>query len=438
MKYCLFLLMLLPVVGNGQIITTVAGTGVSGYSGDNGPATAAKLSHPSYICQDLEGNFLISDHDNNSIRKVNISGIITTIAGNGTPGYSGDGEQATEAQLRGPMGIAVDGSGNIYFCDNGNHVIRKINTVGVISTIAGTNVAGYSVDGIPATSAMISSPYGIAIDAIGNIYFPEVGNFIVRKIDTNGIISTIAGNRSMGYSGDNGPATDAEFKYLGGIAVSNAGIVYIADYANHRIRKVDTSGIVSTFARTGIIGNDGDGLQATAADLNGPNGVYVDNSTGEVYITANYADVVRKVNTAGIITTIAGNGTSGYSGDGGSATMAQLANPNDVVVNSHGNVLIAEFDNNVIRKITYQPEGLNTVYLTNTIQIYPNPAQNEVAIKSVGEIESVQVINTLGRVQVSYMPALRQKEVTLNIQSIPPGIYFVKVNETYAGKFVKE
>ena len=430
--------MLLPVVVYGQIITTVAGNGIAGYAGDGSPATSAELHQPAFICQDRSGNLLFSDFGNNVIRKINIEGVIITLAGNRTAGYAGDGGLATAALLSGPMGVTIDDSGNVYFCEYYNHVVRKINNAGIIFTIAGTHTAGYSGDNGAATNATLNGPYGIAIDAIGNIYFTDDLNYVVRKIDTVGNISTIAGNNTRGYSGDGGPATNAQFGYLGGIAVSNSGAIYIADYTSHRIRILTDDGIINTYAGTGVLGNDGDGSPATAADLNGPNGVYVDNSTGEVYITDNYADVVRKVNTSGIITTIAGDGTSGYSGDGGSATMAQLANPNDVVVNSHGNVLIAEFDNNIIRKITYQPEGVSMVYVTNNIQIFPNPAQNELTIKSENEIESVQVINTLGMVLVSYMPALGQKEVTLNIQFMPPGLYFVKVNETYAGKFIRE
>jgi hypothetical protein len=207
-------------------------------------------------------------------------------------------------------------------------VIRKINKSGIISLVAGAGLSGSLNDNIPATNSRLLFPQEIAIDYLGNIYFTNDFDYNVRKINTSGIITTIAGNGISGYSGDNGPATAAEFKALGGIAVDNMGDVYIADYMNHRTRKVNASGIITTFAGTGTSGNTGDNGPATDAELTAPNGVHVDNA-GNVFIIDNYAYVVRKVNAAGIITTIAGNGTPGYSGDNGPATAAQLSNPSD-------------------------------------------------------------------------------------------------------------
>jgi len=342
---------------NAQTISTVVGNGTAGYTGDGGPATNATLDQPNFLCHDALGNLLIADYHNNVIRKISKSGVITTIAGNGVGGYSGDGGSATAAKLRGPMGVAVDAAGNIYITDLNNHVVRKVNTVGVISTVAGNGFSGYGGDGGPATNAKLNLPYGLVFDDKGNCYVADALNYSVRKINSAGIITTIAGNGTKGFSGDGGPATNAQFKYLGGLALDNSsGDVYVADYANHRIRKVNKSGVISTFAGTGVIGNNGDGGPASAAALNGPNGVYIDN-LGYVYIVDNYANVVRKVTPAGVISTIAGNGTKGYSGDGGPATLAQLSNPNHISINSAGDIFIAEFDNHTVMKITYRPEA---------------------------------------------------------------------------------
>ncbi len=422
---------------NAQIITTYAGTGAAGYAGDNGPAIFAKLNQPGYICHDASENLLIADYKNNVIRKVTNTGSISTIAGNGTAGYSGDGGHATVAKVRGPMGIAVDGSGNIYFAEALNHVIRKISTSGIISTIAGTGTSGYNGDDIPATDAKLYSPYGVDVDNAGNIYFADVNNYRVRKINTLGIISTIAGNGFFGFSGDGSPATAAQTKYPSGIAVNNVtGDIYISDYANHRIRKVNALGIITTIAGTGVVGNSGDGGPATSANLNGPNGVYVDN-VGNVYITCNYANVVRKVNISGIISTIAGNGTIGAGGDGGPATTAQLSNPNDISINAIGNIFIADADNNAIRKIANYPEAINEINCTGqTITIYPNPAKTEITIEAEGTVETISISNAIG--QTIYRQSTATNNTVIDISGFASGMYFVKVNGVYGGKFVKE
>ncbi len=422
-----------------QVITTIVGNGGSGYTGDFGPATNAKLNFPRYICQNISGELLISDFYNNAIRKVNAAGIISTIAGNGMPGYSGDGGQATDAKISGPLGIACDNNGNIYFSEFSNHIIRRINSAGIISTFAGKGTAGYSGDGGQATNAEMYSPYGIAIDKSTNIYFVDNNNYRVRKITPSGIISTIAGTGVPGYSGDGGQATSAKINYFGGIAINNTTKdIYIADYTSHRIRKINTSGIISTFAGDGSIGNSGDGGQATSARLNGPDGVYVD-IDGNVYVIDSYANVVRKVNLSGVIITIAGNGTVGYSGDGGPATNAQLSNPGDMFVNASGNVLIAESDNNVIRKITYNNTGIREVISTkNVVSIYPNPVKDYVTIEATSNFifKEMTITNALG--EVVFQQKGNQNKAVANTIKYSSGVYFVKINGTYYGRFVKE
>jgi sugar lactone lactonase YvrE len=337
-----------------QIITTVAGTGVIGYSGDGGQATNAELYEPTGAVFDTSGNMYIADNDNNVIRKVSTSGIITTIAGNGTEGYSGDGGQATAAELKSLNGIVVDVLGSIYITDYYDNVIRKINTTGIISTIAGNGINGYSGDGGQATAAELNNPDGIATDTDGNIYITDSNNSRIRKINSAGIITTIAGDGVGGYTGDGGQATAAELATSTYLAVDIVGNLYITEEFHDRIRMVNTAGIITTVVGTGTAGSIGDGGQATAAELYFPSGLAVD-IAGNLYIADTWNNRIRKVDTNGIITTIAGNGTQGYSGDGGAPINAELFQPNGVCLDNSGNLYIADQGNNVIRKVNCLP-----------------------------------------------------------------------------------
>jgi len=333
---------------NAQIITTIAGTDSAGYSGDGFPATAAKFSSPHDLVV-LHGYVYVSDQNNNRIRKISPSGLITTIAGTGTAGYMGDGGQATAAELNLPTGLAIDTSGNLYIADQSNYRIRKINTSGIITTIAGNGGFAFSGDGIQATATGLF-PSGVAADNSGNIYIAEQSNYRIRKVNNAGIITTIAGVGTGGFSGDGGPATDAQIA-PSGVAVDNSGNVYVADVFNNRVRIINTSGIINTFAGNGSAGYGGDGDPATADSvaLQAPQCVRID-SIGNVYIADNFNDRIRKVDTSGIISTIAGNGTAGFSGDNGPATAAELNAPSGVAIDATGKVYIADNFNNRIRR----------------------------------------------------------------------------------------
>jgi len=337
-------------VDTSGIITTVAGNGNSVYSGDGGPATNASLRDPADVAVDASGNLYIADRDNQRIRKVDTLGIITTMAGNGTYGYSGDGGPATSASLWLPPDVAVDASGNLYIADSDSQRIRKVDTSGIITTVAGNGTRGYGGDGGPATNASLRYPEGVALDANGNLYIADTRNERIRKVDTWGIITTVAGNGTRGCSGDGGPATNASLRWPWGVALDANGNLYIADMDNHRIRKVDTSGIITTVAGNGTYGYSGDGGPATNTSLWGPYGVAVD-ASGNLYIADQGNYRIRKVDTWGIITTVAGNGTYGYSGDGGPATNASLWLPSDVAVDTSGNLYIADYGNHRIRKV---------------------------------------------------------------------------------------
>lgn len=328
-------------------ISTVAGNGTGGYLADNVAATSTRINAPRSVALDSSGNFYIADTSNNRIRKVNSGGTITTVAGTGTASFSGDGGVATSATVRAPQAITFDSADNLYIADTTNHRIRKVSS-GTISTLTGTGAAGYSGDGGVATSGQISSPSGIAVDSSGNVYIGDTGNLRVRKI-SSGSITTFAGTGSATYGGDGGPASNAQFTNPQLAVFDGAGNIYLSDSGTHRIRKVSTSGIVTTVAGTGVAGYSGDNGPATSAQLNTPLGIALD-AAGNLYIADGNNNRVRKVDTSGTITTFAGNGTGSFGGDNGPATSAQLFGPFSVLVDQ-GDVFIADTGNNRIRKV---------------------------------------------------------------------------------------
>ena len=331
-------------VSNG-VITTVAGNGTCCLLGDDGPATSAQIGSPEGIAVDSAGDLYIPDHVHNNIRKVS-NGMITTVAGNGTFGYSGDNGPATSAELAGPYTVAVDAAGNLYIGDAPANRVRKVSG-GVITTVAGNGLPGYSGDNGPATNAQLSYPYGVSVDAAGNLYIADSNNYRIRKV-SNGVINTVAGNGTQGFGGDNGPATSAQLQPWG-VAVDSSGSLYIADSPNHRIRKV-LNGVITTVAGNGMPGFSGDNGPATNAQLYYPYGVAVD-ASGNVYIADTFNYRIRKVS-GGVITTVAGNGTQGFGRDTGPATSSPLFYPWGVAVDSAGNLYIADTDNQRIRKVS--------------------------------------------------------------------------------------
>ncbi len=337
--------------GTGTILT-YAGNGGFGHTGDGGPAIDATLAAPEGTALDSAGNLYIADSKNNCVRKVNPSGIISTIAGNGTAGYSGDGGAATSAQLNGPFAVAVDSVGNLYIGEEWNQRVRKVNSAGIISTFAGNGIQGFSGDGGAATNAEINFPLGIAPDNDGNVFIVDSDNSRIRKVNSSGIISTVAGSGTYGYSGDGGPATSAEIGYPYGIAVDSNDNFYFADYYFQRIRKVDLAGIISTVAGNGNVGYGGDGGEATGAELNFPVGVAVDGG-GNVYIADTLNNRIRIVNSEGVISTVAGDGVAGYSGDGGPATSAEIHAPQSVSVDEDGNIYLSDIENGRVRAVIY-------------------------------------------------------------------------------------
>ena len=338
-------------------ITTVAGTGQGGFSGDGGPATAASLLFPNFLALDASGNLYIADSENNRIRKVAPDGTILTVAGNGQDGFGGDGGPATDALIDDPIGVAVDASGNLYIADYGSDRIRKVAPDGTITTVAGSGDEGIFGDGGPATDAVLDEPVGVVVDGSGNLYIADWENHRVAKVTPDGTITTVAGTGDEGFGGDGGPATAAQLNAPAGMTLDDSGNLYIGDYDDHRIRKVAPDGTITTVAGTGIPGFSGDGEPATAAQLNSPAGMTID-ASGNLIFADGFNNAIRKIAPDGTITTVAGTGEPGYSGDGGPATAAQLSTPVGLVLDASGNLYIADTENNRIRMIA--PDGTIT------------------------------------------------------------------------------
>ena len=347
-----------------NVIITAAGDGTQGYLGDGGVATnLAELGGPQNVVADGAGNIFITDFWTSWIRKVDTNGMISLVVGkiwddtgSNIWGYSGDGGPATNAALDAPHGLAFDAAGNMFIADSANNCIRKVDTYGIITTVAGNGSYGYSGDGAPATNLSLDYPMDVAVDSAGNLFIADTWNSLIRKVDTNGIMTTVAGYVTDGYilwgfGGDGGPATTAELRFPSSVALDAAGNLFITDTANNRVRKVDTHGIITTVAGDGVEGYSGDGGAAVNAALNTPVGIAVD-SQDNLFIADSGNERIREVGSSGIITTVVGNGTNGYSGDGGAPTNATLNSPADVAVDANNNLLIADSDNNVIREVT--------------------------------------------------------------------------------------
>ena len=395
-------------VNTSGVISTIANTfGTLGYNFDGVPATSAQLFNPADVAVDVSGNVYIADYYNSRIRKINTSGTISTIAGTGTAGYSGDGASATAAKINLPSGVSVDSSGTIYLVDSGNNCVRRI-TNGIIRTIAGTGTAGFTGDGGAGTSATfnfpaslsrnasnelfiadggnsrirklgtngivttvagrglndgdqatngtLNMPMAVARDRFGNLFVADVANTRIRKVDTNGIIITYAGSGNIGFAGDGGAATNASLNKPYGVALDNAGNLFIGDSGNARVRKVDTNGIITTIAGTGSFAISGNGGAATNAGLRAW-GVAVD-GLGNIFISDPIASWIRKIDTNGVITSAAGTGSFGHTGDGGAATNAKIYNPIGICFNGAGEMFFTE--GGAVRKV--DTNGIITTY----------------------------------------------------------------------------
>jgi len=352
------------------VITTAAGTGTPGYSGDNGAATSAKLYDVLAVAVDGQGNLYVADSSNSRVREVlRATGVIITVAGNGAAASSGDLGLATSASIRMPTGVALDAAGNLYIADRMSNKIRKVRAgTGIITTAAGSGAFGNLGDGGAATSAFLGGADGVALDGAGNLFIADTNNNRVRRVDlATGIIDTVAGIGNSGYSGDGGAATEAALSFPSSVALDSAGNLYIADASNQRVRRVAAAtGVITTIAGTGAFGFAGDGGAATAASLNQPAGVAIDGA-GNLYIADRDNFRVRMVEAgAGVIRTVAGTGVPGYTGDGGPATNARIFMPMGVAADYNGNFYIADSLNSRIRKVAAETGTITTVAGTGT------------------------------------------------------------------------
>ncbi len=415
------------------MILTRAGKGVEGYAGDGSRADTCQLHWPEAIAITDSNDIYIADADNNVIRRIDgHTGIITTVAGTGyragtgLGGYSGDGGAATAARMWYPSGVAVDDIGNLYIADQRNDRIRKVDTFGIITTVAGTGLPGFSGDGSAAISAKLAHPTRVTLDASGNLFVADSGNNRIRKVDVAGTITTVAGSGINGFSGDGGSALSAELNTPIDMAVDATGNIFIADYSNNRIRKVDAAGTISTYAGITIPGFSGDGGPATAANIFQPSGIAVD-AAGNVFFSdlANFR--VRKIDPAGIITTVAGNGDPGYNGDNMQATNARLWFPEGIALDSRGQLFICDKGNDRIRLVTGVLD-INTIGNEQlSLRIFPNPNDGDFTVNFSSPVEEqvhVVIASVTGQ-KVQDLMATANTPTSISLRGMAPGMYYL-------------
>lgn len=448
MKYPVLLLTfsfsLLAFHSNGQIINTIVGNGEcmrNAYTGDTTLATSVDICIPGFITKDDTGNLYIADFGNNTICKLNNYGILLTIAGTGISGFSGDSGLAINAQISHPVGIAIDKKGNIYFSDELTARIRKIAPSGIISTIAGTGINGYNGDG-RADTTKLNIPRGIAVDRNdSNLYIADYANNRIRKLNIiSNIITTVAGNGIAGYV-DSTSSIFAELHNPTDIAFDKLNNLYIADANNDRVRMVNNAGFISTVVGNGIRGYNGDSIAATAVELNFPFGISIDNS-GNIYIADASNNRIRKVMPAlgNMIITVAGTGIGGFSGDGGLANNAELNSAESVLIDSSENIYISDYNNYRIRWIKNTSAVASINNLSRNIKIYPNPANNHFFVfvtSTIPEDVRISITDVLGN-NIANINATTNTPISATID-VPEGLYFISAftnNNIYKDKII--
>ena len=325
-----------------------AGTGKPGYSGDGLPATVARVRVPSDVFAAADGSIYIADTGNDRIRRVEPGGTIQTIAGNGQRVYSNDGGTATQVGIMSPCSVVVDGVGNVYFAEWTGHRVRKIDVTGRITTVAGNGESGYVGENLPATETSLWTPSRVFLDGKGNLYIAEWGAHRIRIVNSKGIISTVVGTGEKGFSGDGGPATEARLDRPNGLFVTRKGEIYISDLGNNRVRRVDTEGVIHTVAGNGKSEFKGDDGPATDAALNAPAGIFVDDA-GNLYISDTRNGKVRRVDPSGTISTLVFGLIS--EGQNGESQRTPLRNPNSVFVDRNGHIYISDGTMNTVIRI---------------------------------------------------------------------------------------
>jgi sugar lactone lactonase YvrE len=336
-------------VGEVGDIHVVVGSGKSGYSGDGGPAMFAELNVPSMVFLDGKGQLYVVDTSNHRVRLIAPNGTIRTVAGNGQRTYSQDGGHALKTAFMTPSSITVDRAGYMYISEWTGHRIRRVDPDGRVWTVAGNGQSGYVGEGLNAVETSLWTPAHIFLDGNGNLYLSEWHANRIRRIAPDGTITTVAGNGNPGQAGDGGPATKASINSPNGIFVNDDGTLYIADLGNNRVRRVDPDGIITTVAGEGTPGWSGDGGPATDAKLNRPSGVFVD-AAGDLYIADTRNKRIRRVNKLGFIETVAGGGHTAPH-DGGKATESLFRSPSDVFVDQKGDLYVTDGSLRMVRRV---------------------------------------------------------------------------------------
>jgi sugar lactone lactonase YvrE len=406
------------------IISTRAGNGIIGYYGDNGKADTCHFNNPFAISLDTAGNIYISDGNNFRVRKITkTTNVITTIAGNGVDTFSADGVSAATTGIN-PDGIFADAAGNVFIADVKNNRIRKVDAVtGIISTVAGNGKMGYSGDTGLAINEKLYWPTDVCTDTAGNIYIADYGNNRVRKVTAaTGKISTVAGNSSAGYSGDGAAATSAMLNAPTYVCTDKQGNIYISDVNNNVIRKVDVAtGIINTVAGNDTAGFSGDGGLAVNAKLLSPAGIYV-SKKGDLYIADEYNDRIRKVS-SGYISTIAGGGTGTTIGDGNLSTNALLSSPTGIYIDTSGALYIADMSHQRIRYVA-KPSAV-TILPAIAFSIYPNPSTGIFTIQINDAIKkyAVEIHDMVGT--LVYQSEITNNKLQVALPNVNSGLYFI-------------
>ena len=427
-RYIVIIFLLLPFAVHAQIITLFAGGGTSSPDA-GGAATSVFISDPVGGTFDKNGNyFFASCLSGNRIFKIDVAGNIHVVAGNGTSGFNGDSSMATVAELSVPSAIKFDTGGNLFICDAGNNCIREVNAAsGIIRTIAGSgSTVGYGGDSGLAIMAMLHDPQDICFDKSNNLYIADATNQRIRKVDPSGIITTIAGTGTPGFSGDNGPATVAEIRNPTGLAVDDTGNLYIA--GGNVVRKINSTGIITTVAGVnGMYAYTHDGILATDAPMF-PIKIGID-PYGQLVI-ADYSNYrVFRVTLEGIIYTIAGNGIDGYSGEGGVATAAELDYPSGVAYDTCANLYFPTTDGH-ISKVTFNPSCLplkTPQVVKSEVNIYPNPTTETINVDNVTNQTKYAIINITGIIEQS--GTLKSGNNSIPVQALPIGIHLLQLTD---------